>query len=91
MAEPELDPIFAALEPQLGAPVSEPRPLSGGITNRNFVVAFPGGEFVLRVCSPGVEVISIDRETEVAANRSAHAAGVAPAVAAWLPDQHLGQ
>ena len=85
MAEPDLDPIFAALEPRLGAPVSEPRPLSGGITNRNFLVSFPGGDFVIRVCSPGVEVISIDRETEVAANRNAFDAGVAPEVTAWLP------
>lgn len=86
MADFDLQPIFAALEPDLGDPAGEPEVLSGGITNRNLRVPFEAGDYVLRICTPGVEIISIDRETEVTANRNAHAAGVAPAVAAWLPE-----
>ena len=86
MTEFDLEPIFAELEPRLGAPAGEPVALSGGITNRNLLVPFESGEYVLRICTPGVEIISIDRETEVQANRNAHAAGVAPEVAAWLPE-----
>ena len=86
MSDLDLEPICAELEPLLGRPVGEPVALSGGITNRNLLVAFEGGDYVLRICTPGVEIISIDRETEVQANRNAHAAGVAPEVAAWLAD-----
>ena len=86
MSEFDLKPIYAELEPVLGAPAGEPVALSGGITNRNLLAAFEAGEYVLRICTPGVEIISIDRETEVQANRNAHEAGVAPAVAAWLPE-----
>lgn len=86
MADFDLKPIYAELEPALGAPAGQPVALSGGITNRNLLVPFERGDFVLRICTPGVEIISIDRETEVQANRNAHAAGVAPEVAAWLPE-----
>ena len=86
MSEFDLEPILSALRPSLGEASGEPAALSGGITNRNLLVSFEAGDFVLRICTPGVEIISIDRETEVQANRNAHEAGVAPAVAAWLPD-----
>ena len=86
MSEFDLEPILSALRPSLGEAYGEPVALSGGITNRNLLVSFEAGDFVLRICTPGVEIISIDRETEVQANRNAHEAGVAPAVAAWLPD-----
>ena len=86
VADFDLEPIYAGLEPLLGRPAGDPVALSGGITNRNLLVPFDGGDYVLRICTPGVEIISIDRETEVQANRNAHAAGVAPEVAAWLPE-----
>lgn len=82
----DLEPILAELRPLLGEPKGEAAALSGGITNRNLLVPFETGRYVLRICTPGVEIISIDRETEVQANRNAHEAGVAPAVAAWLPE-----
>lgn len=86
MSEFDLEPIFTVLRERLGEPTGEPVALSGGITNRNLLVSFEAGDFVLRICTPGVEIISIDRETEVQANRNAHEAGVAPDVAAWLPE-----
>ena len=82
----DLRVILDRLEPELGPLEGEPEVLSGGITNRNLRVRLGGGEYVLRLCGKDTEVLSIDRETEVAATRAASAAGVAPAVVRWLPD-----
>ena len=55
-------------------------PLSGGITNRNFLVEDPGkGRFVVRL-GDDIPVHHIGRENELAAARAAHAAGLSPAV-----------
>lgn len=82
----DLERILAVLEPDLGALAGEPLVLSGGITNRNVKVRLGERDYVLRICGRDTEVLSIDRETEVAATRAAHAAGVAPEVVRWLPD-----
>ena len=55
-------------------------PLSGGITNRNFIVDDPGrGRFVVRL-GDDIPVHHISRENELAAARAAEAAGLSPAV-----------
>lgn len=82
----DLAAILAELEPALGPLAGEPVVLSGGITNRNLKVRLGAGEYVLRICGKDTEVLSIDRETEVAATRAAHAAGVAPEVVRWMPE-----
>ena len=82
----DLRVILARLEPDLGALEGEPEVLSGGITNRNLRVRLGGRDYVLRLCGKDTEVLSIDRETEVAATRAASAAGVAPEVVRWLPE-----
>jgi len=83
---PQLDAIIARLEPELGLFEGEPRPLDGGITNRNFRVRFAGEELVLRVCDHGAEVLGIDRITEEIASRRAAAEKIAPPVVAFLSD-----
>jgi thiamine kinase-like enzyme len=83
---PQLDAIIARLEPELGPFEGEPRPLDGGITNRNFRVRFAGEELVLRVCDHGAEVLGIDRITEEIASRRAAAEKIAPPVVAFLSD-----
>jgi thiamine kinase-like enzyme len=57
----------------------EPRPLGGGITNKNFVVADGGEKFVVRV---GADILEhqVMRFNELAASRAAHAAGLSPEV-----------
>ena len=80
-------PILRRLEPDLGALEGEPVVLSGGITNRNLRARLGGRDVVLRICAKDAEALSVDRETEVAATRAAHAAGVGPEVLAWLPGE----
>ena len=82
----DLRVILDRLEPELGELDGEPEVLSGGITNRNLRARLGGNDYVLRLCGKDTEVLSIDRETEVAATRAASAAGVAPEVVRWLPE-----
>ena len=57
----------------------QPEPLTGGITNLNFVVADRGERFVVRVADD-IPVHGIMRFNELAASRAAFAAGVSPEV-----------
>lgn len=57
----------------------EPEPLSGGITNRNFVVRDRGRRYVVRI-GEDIVVHQVMRFNELAASRAAHAAGLSPAV-----------
>jgi thiamine kinase-like enzyme len=57
----------------------EPVPLSGGITNTNFIVEDRGERFVVRV-GDDIPVHGIMRFNEIAAARAAHAAGISPEV-----------
>ncbi len=59
--------------------VVEPRPLAGGITNTNFVVADRGERFVVRI-GEDIPVHGVMRFNELAAARAAHAAGLSPEV-----------
>jgi thiamine kinase-like enzyme len=83
---PELAAIIARLEPELGPLEGRPRPLEGGITNRNFRLRMGGEDLVLRVCDRGAEVLGIDRTTEEIASRRAAAEHIAPPVVAFLAD-----
>lgn len=68
----------AAQLPIWSGPV-RPEPLTGGITNTNFVVADRGRRFVVRV-GDDIDVHGVSRRNELAASRAAHAAGIAPEV-----------
>ena len=57
----------------------EPEPLSGGITNTNFIVEEQGERFVVRV-GDDIPVHGIMRFNEIAAARAAHAAGISPEI-----------
>src|SRR3954469_19954723 len=70
----------------LGPAAAPPEPLEGGITNRNWRVRLGEGEYVVRVCSPGTDVLGVDRDCEHEASRRAAALGIGPEVAAWLPE-----
>ena len=56
-----------------------PEPLSGGITNRNYLVRHRGERFVVRV-GDDIPVHHITRANELAASRAAAAAGLSPEV-----------
>jgi thiamine kinase-like enzyme len=56
------------------------RPLSGGITNRNFVAATDAGEYVVRIPGERTELLGIDRAYEAEAAQRAAELGIGPAV-----------
>jgi thiamine kinase-like enzyme len=80
----ELAAALAALEPMIGRAESEPEPLDGGITNRNFHVRIGGHDVVVRLPGKDTELLGIDRVAEQEATKSAARAGVGPEVVAFL-------
>lgn len=61
------------------------RPLTGGITNRNFVVTVAGVEFVVRIPGERTELLGIDRLCEAEASQRASELRVGPPVLGELP------
>jgi thiamine kinase-like enzyme len=86
-APPSLDDLLTELEPLLGSVSGFPQALDGGITNRNYRVRMGDGDYVVRVSGKDTSVLGIDRGAECEATRIAARLGVAPEVAAFLP-QH---
>jgi thiamine kinase-like enzyme len=82
-----IDDAVRALAPQLGPPESEPVPLDGGITNRNYRVRFGGRECVVRLPGKDTDLLGIDREAERAATAAAAALGIGPEVVAFEPER----
>jgi thiamine kinase-like enzyme len=82
-----LDQVIRRLEPLLGEPDGEPVALSGGITNRNFRVRLGGSEYVVRISGKDTMLLGIDRSAEQEATITAAEAGIAPPVAAFLPEE----
>jgi len=54
-----VEALLPRLEPLLGPAVAPPVPLDGGITNRNWRARLGEGEYVVRVCAPGVETADL--------------------------------
>src|SRR6185312_7358659 len=68
------------------------RPLSGGITNRNFLVSAPGTDerWVIRLAGNDTHLLGISREVEHAATVAAAGVGVGPEVVAFVrPEGYL--
>ncbi len=66
--------------------------LSGGITNRNYLVTVPGspGRFVIRLAGNDTHLLGISREVELAATTAAAGLGVGPEVVAFIrPEGYL--
>lgn len=62
----------------------DPQPLSGGITNVNFLVEDAGRRYVVRV-GDDIPIHQVMRFNELAASRAAAAAGISPAVIHYEP------
>ena len=61
-------------------------PLSGGLTNENFLVDVEGGErYVMRVPGASTELLSIDRDNEVHNTMAAAETGIGPRVLEHVP------
>lgn len=63
--------------------------LGGGLTNRNYRVDVGEESYVLRIAGADSHLLGIDRAREIAAARTAAAAGIGPEVIASLPEHHL--
>ena len=78
--------------PDLAGRELEFSPLSGGITNRNFLVTAAGARdrFVLRLAGNDTHLLGISREVEHAATVTAAGVGVGPEVVAFVrPEGYL--
>jgi thiamine kinase-like enzyme len=83
---PELGEVVARLSALLGPRQGIVKALAGGITNRNFKVTFGGTDYVVRLPGKDTEKLGIDRYAECSANKRAAELGIAPKVAALIPD-----
>lgn len=70
-------PLFAGQSVEI-------RPLSGGITNRNYVVTTDHGEYVVRIPGERTSLLGIDRAYEAEAAQRAAELGIGPAVLGML-------
>ncbi|HEX9311994.1 MAG TPA: choline kinase family protein [Actinomycetota bacterium] len=68
-----------------GVPVSV-SPLSGGLTNENYVVQADGDRYVVRIPGRSTELLAVDRANEVHNTKAAASTGVGPRVLEHLPD-----
>src|SRR5256885_15964794 len=55
-------------------------PLSGGLTNENYLVESEGMRYVMRLPGQSTELLSIDRENEVHNTKAAASTGIGPMV-----------
>jgi len=61
-------------------------PLSGGLTNENYLVSAAGKRYVIRVPGQSTELLAIDRANEVHNTRAAATTGIGPKVIEVIPD-----
>ena len=88
------DELVAAMQrvPELAGRELVLTALSGGITNRNFLVTIPGGDdrYVIRLAGNDTHLLGISREVEHAATVAAAGVGVGPEVTAFIrPEGYL--
>src|SRR5260370_39017216 len=60
-------------------------PLSGGLTNENYLVEVDGERYVMRLPGQSTELLSIDRENEVFNTKAAAETGIGPRVLEHVP------
>jgi thiamine kinase-like enzyme len=60
-------------------------PLSGGLTNENYLVESEGKRYVMRLPGQSTELLSIDRENEVYNTKAAASTGIGPKVLEHVP------
>ena len=88
------DELVAALQriPELAGRELTLTALSGGITNRNFLIASAGEpeRYVIRLAGNDTHLLGISREVEHAATVAAAGVGVGPEVTAFIrPEGYL--
>ena len=61
-------------------------PLSGGLTNENYLVSAAGKRYVVRLPGQSTELLAIDRANEVHNTRAAATTGIGPKVIEVIPE-----
>jgi thiamine kinase-like enzyme len=61
-------------------------PLSGGLTNENYLVETDGERYVLRIPGASTELLSIDRANELCNTRAAASTGIGASVLEHIPE-----
>jgi thiamine kinase-like enzyme len=64
-------------------------PLSGGLTNENYLVETHGERYVMRLPGTSTELLSIDRGNEIYNARAAAGTGIGPQVLEHIPDLNI--
>jgi thiamine kinase-like enzyme len=64
-------------------------PLSGGLTNDNYLVEAGGSKYVVRIPGRATELLAVDRRNEVHNAKAAAEAGVGPKVLEHLPELNV--
>ncbi len=77
--------VLLARVPSLAGVPRQVSVLPGGLTNQNFKVSTPDGQFVARVFTSGENLLAIDREREYRNSVLAAAAGVGAPVIEYRP------
>jgi thiamine kinase-like enzyme len=75
--------------PSLAGTPRQVSQLPGGLTNLNFKVTTPDGEFVARIFSDGGDLLAIDRDHEYQNSLLAAAAGVGAPVIEYRPEDRV--
>ncbi len=81
----DLDALFDRV-PSLARRPRAVQELAGGLTNRIYKVTNGDGVFVARVCSPGGDLLAIDRDHEYRNSVTAAAAGAGAPVIEYRPE-----
>jgi len=64
-------------------------PLSGGLTNENYLVEAGGERYVMRLPGASTELLAIDRVNEIYNARAAASTGIGPAVLEHIPHLNI--
>ncbi len=64
-------------------------PLSGGLTNSNYLVETDGARYVVRIPGRSTELLAVDRENERYNAEAAATTGVAPRILDYLPELNV--
>lgn len=65
------------------------QPLSGGLTNSNYIVKVNGAPYVVRIPGASTELLAINRENEYYNTKAAAEAGVGAKIAYYLPEDKV--
>jgi thiamine kinase-like enzyme len=75
--------------PEWRGQITSHQPLTGGLTNSNYLVEVKGQTFFVRIPGPQAELLAIDRDNEYLNSIAAAEAGVGPRVHYYLKDYNV--